>query len=234
MKKIVFDNYKVMSRAAADIVAQAVRAKSDIVLGLPTGSTPVGMYDELAKDYAEGKVDFSKAVSFNLDEYAGLDGAHPQSYRYFMEQHLFGRVNIARGNTHVPDGVAKDLDKAAKEFDAKIFQKGGIDLFVLGIGQNGHIGFNEPAASMPAYTHVVELAEDTIAANSRLFDDISEVPKRAVTQGLATIMQAKKIILLSSGPAKREAIAKIDSGIITLDCPATVLHMHRDITLLLC
>jgi len=225
-----------MSRAAADIVAAAVKVKPDTVLGLPTGSTPIGMYAELVKDYKSGKVDFSKVTTFNLDEYVGLDEKHKQSYRRFMQEQLFDHVNIKPSNTHVPSGTARDLKKAAKDFEAKLKESGGVDLFVLGIGTNGHIGFNEPAVNMPAYTHVVGLAEETIKVNAdKFFDgDMKAVPKTAVSMGLATIMQAKKIILLSSGESKKDAISKIESEVLTLDWPGTVLHMHRDVTLLVC
>jgi len=234
MQKITYKDYAAMSRAAADIVAATVKAKPNAVLGLPTGSTPIGLYAELVKDYKAGKVDFSAVTTFNLDEYVGLDAKHEQSYRRFMQEQLFDHINIKPSNTHVPSGIAKDLDRTNKEYEALIKKSGGVDLFVLGIGTNGHIGFNEPAVSMPAYTHVVGLAEETIKVNADKFfnGDMKAVPKTAVSMGLASIMQAKKIILLADAVSKRDAIAKIDAGIITLDCPGTVLHMHRDITLL--
>ena len=234
MERTVYKSYDEMSRAAAEIVIAAVKAKPDLVLGLPTGTTPIGLYDALAAAYKAGRVDFSRVKTFNLDEYAGLAPNHPQSYRYFMNKYLFSRINIKPENTYVPDGVAANLDAAAREYDALIERSGGIDLFVVGIGQNGHIGFNEPAASMPAGTHVVALTQNTIEANSRLFDDISQVPRQAVTQGMATILKAKKILLLSSGEAKRAALDKMFSGIITLDCPATLLNLHRGVTVLTC
>jgi len=233
MKKIICKTYNEMSWKAADIVITAVKEKPGLVLGLPTGTTPIGMYDALANAYKDGFVNFSRVATFNLDEYVGLTPDHPQSYRYFMDKHLFGRVNIKPKNTHVPDGAAADLGAAARNYDALIEKSGGIDLFVVGIGQNGHIGFNEPAASMPAFTHVVELTQNTIEANSRLFNGMSEVPLKAVTQGMATILRAKKILLLASGESKRAALEKMESGIITLDCPATLLNLHRDVTALL-
>ncbi|MCL2370280.1 MAG: glucosamine-6-phosphate deaminase [Firmicutes bacterium] len=235
MKKNNYKDYAAMSRAAADIVVATVKAKPNAVLGLPTGSTPIGMYAELVKDYKAGKVDFSEVTTFNLDEYIGLDTKHEQSYRRFMQEQLFDHINIKPSNTHIPSGTAKDLNKAAKEFEDLLKKSGGVDLFVLGIGTNGHIGFNEPAASMPAYTHVVGLAEETIKVNADKFfaGDMKAVPKTAVSMGLATIMKANKIILLSNGESKNDAIAKIDSQVLTLDCPATVLHMHRDVTLLI-
>ena len=232
MKKFVFKTYEEMSSAAAQIVIAAIKEKPDVVLGLPTGSTPIGIYDALAGANKEGKVDFSRVITFNLDEYVGLPPEHPQGYRYFMNKHLFSRVNIKPENTHVPSGAAKDLDAAAKDYDALIEKNGGIDLFVVGIGQNGHIGFNEPAASMLAGTHVVELTENTIEANSRPFNNKAEVPKKAVTQGMATILKAKRILLLSSGEAKRVALEKMFSGVITLDCPATLLNLHNNVAVL--
>lgn len=234
MKKITFNDYYEMSRAAAGIVIQAVKKKPWIKLGLPTGSTPIGMYDALTWAYSAGEVDFSRVKTFNLDEYVGLGPSHEQSYRFFMNKYLFSRVNITPENAYVPDGTAPDLDAAAAAYDAVIEKAGGIDLFVLGIGQNGHIGFNEPAAVMPAGSHVVTLTQNTIEANSRLFKDISEVPKQAVTQGMATILRAKKILLLASGESKRDALKKMESGDITLDCPATLLALHRDVTVLSC
>ena len=233
MERITYKTYDEMSRAAAELVIAAIKKKPDLVLGLPTGSTPIGLYDALAASYKAGLVDFSSVKTFNLDEYAGLEPGHPQSYRYFMNKHLFSRVNIKPANTYVPDGVAADLDASARKYDALIERNGGIDLFVVGIGQNGHIGFNEPAVSMPAGTHVVTLTQNTIEANSRLFDNISQVPKQAVTQGMATILKAKKILLLSSGEAKRAALDKMFSGNITLDCPATLLNLHGDVTILM-
>ena len=232
MKKITYSSYEKMSASAADIIIKAVKEKPGLVLGLPTGSTPIGMYGALAKAYSAGAVDFSRVKTFNLDEYAGLSPEHPQSYRYFMNKHLYSRVNLKPQNAHMPDGAAKDLEASAKAYDALIEKCGGVDLFFVGIGQNGHIAFNEPAVSMPAFTHVVELTESTIIANSRLFNDISEVPKRAVTCGLATILRAKKIVLLSNGGSKSDALAKMESGILTLNCPASLLNLHRDVTVL--
>jgi len=236
MKKTIFKNYEEMSTAAANIVAAAIGAKPNIVLGLPTGSTPCGMYSNLVAMHKAGKLDFSQVKSFNLDEYVGLQENHNQSYRFFMQTQLFNHVNILPQNTYVPSGTAKNLEEAAALFDKKIEEEGGIDLFVLGIGANGHIGFNEPAASMPAYTHVVDLTKQTIEDNARAFfgGNMKAVPKKAITQGLATILQAKKIILLASGKSKAAAIESIDKKILTLNCPATMLHLHNNVELLVC
>ncbi|KAI4453470.1 glucosamine-6-phosphate isomerase [Holotrichia oblita] len=224
-----------MSQAAADIVLAELAKKPKMVLGLPTGTTPIGMYDALAKAHKEDKVDFSGVTTFNLDEYVGLAPDHEQSYWYFMNKYLYSRTNLKRENVHVPNGAAQDLDaRFAREYDEMIKNSGGIDLFVVGIGQNGHIAFNEPAAEMPAFTHVVELTQNTINANARLFDDISQVPRKALTQGMATIMHAKKILLLAGGPAKRDAIKRMTSGVLTLDCPASLLNLHPDVTILDC
>ena len=202
MKIIIEDTYEGMSRAAADVIAEVVAAKPDCVLGLATGSTPIGLYAELVKDCAEGKISFADVTSFNLDEYRGLAGDHVQSYRYFMNDNLFDHVDIDKSRTHVPDGTNPDAETVGAEYEEAIKQAGGVDIQLLGIGHNGHIGFNEPCDCFPQITHVVQLTESTITANSRLFDSIDEVPREAYTMGIGTVMAARKILLVANGEGK--------------------------------
>ncbi|MFS8501779.1 MAG: glucosamine-6-phosphate deaminase, partial [Caldicoprobacter sp.] len=199
MKVIICKNYDEMSQTAAEIVAKQINSNPHTVLGLATGSTPVGMYKTLVKMYKEGKVDFSNVVTFNLDEYVGLDKDHPCSYHRFMDENLFNHINIKRENVHLPNGVAPSLEEECKAYEKMIAKAGGITLQVLGIGHNGHIGFNEPGTPFHSLTHVVELAQRTIEANSRFFNSPDEVPRKAISMGIKTIMQAQKILLLASG-----------------------------------
>lgn len=220
------DDYKGMSRKAAEIVASEVTLKPDCVLGLPTGSTPVGMYQQLIEWNKAGDLDFSEVKTCNLDEYVGLDPTHDQSYRYFMQSNLFDHINIKPEHTHVPEGNAADPDAACKRYDDIIRDLGGIDLQVVGIGRNGHVGFNEPSTSFPADTHVVDLTEDTIDANSRLFASRDEVPKRAMTMGVRPIMQAKRVLMIVNGENKAAAVKAAFSGPITPEVPASILQLH--------
>lgn len=229
MKVIIANNYNEMSKIAAQEIARLLYVKPNAVLGLATGSTPEGVYKELVQLNKENKVDFSKVVSFNLDEYRGLSGDHPQSYRYFMDKNLFDHVNIDKKNTHVPNGVAEDIEKECREYDEAIEEAGGIDLQLLGIGTNGHIGFNEPSDYLNLNTHLTSLTKETINANSRFFDSIEEVPTEAITMGLGSIMKAKKIILLASGEKKAEIIAKLVEDKISTRVPASILQVHTDV-----
>lgn len=229
MKVIVTNNYEEMSKIAAKEIAKLLYVKPEAVLGLATGSTPEGVYKELVELNKEHRVDFSKAMSYNLDEYKGLKGDHPQSYRYFMDTNLFNHVNIDKRKTHVPNGVAEDIEKECKEYDEAIEKAGGIDLQLLGIGGNGHIGFNEPSDYLDLNTHLTSLTEDTIKANSRFFDCIEEVPTEAITMGLGSIMKAKKIILLASGTKKAEIISKLVEDKISTRVPASILQVHPDV-----
>jgi len=229
----VFDTYDEVSVYTAELLAEVVRAKEDAVLGLATGSSPVGMYKELIKLHKDGKLDFSKAKSINLDEYVGLDGNHEQSYRYFMNTNLFDHVNIDKKNTFVPDGTAEDLAKGAQKYDKLIESMGGIDVQVLGIGPNGHIGFNEPAEELKMNTHVADLTEGTIQANARFFESEKDVPTKAVTMGVGPIMKAKKIILIASGENKAWAVKSLTDDVITTMIPATLLKLHPDVTVVL-
>lgn len=226
-------DYEAMSKAAAEMLLDQVKEKKDAVLGLATGSTPIGMYDEVVKAYEKGEADFSDVVSYNLDEYYPIKHDNDQSYHYFMKETLFKHINIKPENTHVPSGETDDVEKTSREYDEAIYSLGGVDLQVLGIGNNGHIGFNEPAPVFAKGTGLVDLTESTISANSRFFASIDEVPKKAVSMGIATIMTAKKIMLMASGKGKAEIIAATILGEITPDVPASALQLHRDVTFFL-
>ena len=230
MKFIKTDSYEKLSRQAANIISAQVIMKPDSVLGLATGSSPIGIYRQLIEWYKKGDVDFSEVTSINLDEYVGLTETDDQSYRYFMQHYFFDHININRENTYVPNGCAADLEKECAEYDARIARFGGIDLQLLGIGLDGHIGFNEPGDVFVKNTHVVDLHESTIEANSRFFNSIDEVPKQAVTMGMVSIMQAKKILLIANGKAKKEILEKAFFGPITPAIPASILQLHPDIT----
>ncbi len=232
MKIIVCENYDEMSLKGAEIVKEQVNSKPDCILGLATGSTPVGLYTCLAEMNKKGDVDFSKVTSFNLDEYYPISPENDQSYRYFMNENLFSKINIDIAKTHVPNGMAEDPEKACKEYDESILAAGGIDLQILGIGQNGHIAFNEPADELYEGTHLTGLTESTIKANARFFEKEEDVPTKAVTMGIASIMRARKIIILANGPAKREIVEKLINGGITTNIPASILKVHPDVTLI--
>lgn len=227
----ILDSYEQMSRLAADFVEAQILSKPNTVLGLPTGETPIGMYSALCKDNAEKKVDFSQVTTYNLDEYYPISADNAQSYRYFMNQQLFLHVNIPMEATHVICGEG-DAEKNCADYEKMIHRAGGIDLQVLGIGRNGHIGFNEPNGDPESLTHMVTLTQSTIEANSRLFNSIDEVPTHAVTMGLGTIMRAKRILMLISGKDKHDALHMLLDGKYDASCPATVLLKHNDVTVL--
>lgn len=233
MKLIVKKSYGEVSKEAADIVAAIIRNNPEAVLGLATGSTPIGTYKELIRMYKEEGLDFSNIKSFNLDEYVGLDENHPNSYRYFMNTELFNHINIKKENTHVPDGMVKDIEGYCKQYDKSIEEAGGVDIQILGIGPNGHIAFNEPDKELSVGTFKVKLTDSTIEANKRFFDSIDDVPKTAMTMGIGTIMKAKKIILLATGKAKKDAIRYIiEEGKLNTEVPATLLLLHPDVTII--
>ncbi len=232
MRLIVCENYEKMSEAAADIIASQLILKPDSKLGLATGTTPIGTYDRLAEMNREGKIDFSLVETFNLDEYYPIKADNDQSYRYFMNKYLFDRVNIDKSRTHVPNGEAADPDEEGRAYDQMLARAGGVDIQVLGIGRNGHIAFNEPDECLIAGTHKTALTEDTIEANSRLFNDISEVPTHALTMGMASIMSAKTIILLANGRGKHEAFLRLMDDKITTNVPATFLKLHPNVILI--
>ncbi|WP_373897148.1 glucosamine-6-phosphate deaminase [Haloimpatiens sp. FM7315] len=233
MNIIVVKDYKEMSRKAAKIMASQVILKPDSILGLATGSTPIGMYEELIRMYKNGDLDFSSVKTFNLDEYYGLNKENEQSYYNFMMKNLFKHVNVKKENINIPDGMAMDTEKECLKYEKKIEASGGIDMQVLGIGANGHIGFNEPYESFEPITHLVKLDEKTIKDNSRFFNSVDEVPKTALSMGIKTIMMSKKIILLASGESKKEAIIKTIKGKISPEVPASILQLHKDVTFIL-
>lgn len=232
MKIIVCDNYDEMSKAAAKIVADRVKSNPNSVLGLATGSTPVGMYNELADMNKRGEIDFKAIRTFNLDEYYPISPDNNQSYRYFMNKNLFSKINIDMSNTHILNGLCEDTAEECENFEKLIEQNGGIDLQVLGIGQNGHIGFNEPSENLNSRTHLTDLTENTIQANSRFFDNISDVPTQALTMGMGTILKARKIILLAGGKNKHKAVASLLTSSISTEMPASMLKVHNDVTLI--
>ena len=223
-------DYQDMSRKAANIISAQIIMKPDCVLGLATGSTPVGTYRQLIEWYEKGDLDFSRVSTVNLDEYRGLAHTDPQSYYYFMQENLFDHVNIDKTATHVPDGTNPDAADACAKHEQIIKSLGGIDLQRLGLGNNGHIGFNEPGAAFEKETHLVDLAESTIRANARFFTSIDEVPKQAYTMGIRTIMQAKKILVVVSGESKADIVSRAFFGPVTPEVPASILQMHPDVT----
>lgn len=224
-------DYNHASRVAANIISAQVIMKPDCVLGLATGSTPIGTYEELIRRYEQGDLDFSKVHSINLDEYRGLSPENDQSYRYFMNTHLFDSINIDKKNTYVPDGLEPDKDKACRDYEEIIKVHGGVDLQILGLGHNGHIGFNEPGSTFEKETHCVTLSETTREANARFFNSMDEVPTEAYTMGIGSIMQAKKIVVIVTGEGKREIVKKAFQGPITPEVQASVLQLHSDVIL---
>ena len=223
-------NYQDMSRKAANIISAQVIMKPHCVLGLATGSSPIGTYKQLIEWYNKGDLDFARVMSINLDEYKGLSPENPQSYRYFMNTNLFDHVNIDKTRTYVPNGLEEDSDKACADYNEIIRSVGGIDIQLLGIGGNGHIGFNEPGEAFEKETHCVDLTESTIKANARFFESMDEVPKQAYTMGIKNIMAAKKILLVATGSAKADALYKSLYGPITPNVPASILQLHQDVT----
>lgn len=226
----VVENYEEMSKLAAKIVADEVSKNPDCVLGLATGSSPVGMYKILSDMYKKGELDFKNVKTVNLDEYIGLSENDSQSYAYFMKKNLFEHINVDPLNTHIPCGTASDLEKECDDYEKLIKSLGGVDLQVLGIGRNGHIGFNEPSDEFAQKTYTVELKQSTREANKRFFNSIDEVPKKAITMGIKTILSAKKIILLVYGRQKAMAVKLAISGPITPNVPASALQTHPDVT----
>lgn len=232
MRVILCDNYDEVSMAATKLVESQVNLKPDCVLGLATGSTPVGMYKRLIEKCKNGELDFSEVKTFNLDEYYPISRDNNQSYYYFMNENLFDEINIKKENIHIPNGEAKDVESECEEYEKMIEEAGGIDLQILGIGQNGHIGFNEPDENLNSKTHVTGLTESTIKANSRFFDSIEDVPTKALTMGIATILKSRKIILMACGVEKSDAVAELLTDDIKTDNPATMLKVHPDVVLI--
>ena len=222
-------DYKDMSRKAANIISAQIIMKPNCVLGLATGSTPIGTYEQLVEWYHKGDLDFSKVTSVNMDEYRGLEKSNDQSYDYFMHEHLFDKVNIHPENVNLPDGMAEDAEKECKRYEELIRSLGGVDLQLLGLGHNGHIGFNEPGAAFEKETHCVNLTERTIEANKRFFASADDVPKQAFTMGIKTIMQAKKILVIASGEDKAEILKEAFFGPVTPAVPASILQLHNNV-----
>ena len=231
MKIYMTEDYQTMSRKAANILSAQIILKPNSVLGLATGSTPIGMYKQLVIWYEKGDLDFAQIKTVNLDEYVGLEPTHEQSYRYFMQNNLFDHVNINPANTNVPDGLVADPQAECDWYNQVIRKLGGIDIQVLGMGHNGHIGFNEPGEAFELETHVVDLTDRTIDANARFFASADEVPRQAMTMGIKSIMMAKKILMLVSGEDKAEAVWKAFAGPVTPQVPASILQLHPYVTL---
>lgn len=231
MKIIRTKDYEEMSRKAANLISAQILLKPDCVLGLATGSTPIGIYDQLVEWYKKGDLDFFTVKTVNLDEYKGLTRDNEQSYYYFMHHHLFDRVNIDEENTHVPNGKVENGDEECLRYEALIESMGGVDLQLLGLGRNGHIGFNEPAADFPKITHCVDLTESTIEANKRFFASADEVPRQAYTMGIGTIMKADKILVVANGEDKADAVAAMVQGKINPEVPASILQLHNNVIL---
>ena len=230
MKVIKVKNYEELSRTAATIIAGVILSRPDCILGLATGSSPVGTYDQLAAMYEEGILDFSHVKSVNLDEYVGLSPHHEQSYRYFMQDNLFNHIDIKPENTHVLNGLARDLEGECTRYNHLIQDLGGIDLQLLGMGHNGHIAFNEPGDDFGLETHLVHLTDSTIQANARFFSSIDEVPRQALSMGIKNIMQARHILLIASGEAKADALYEAVYGPITPHVPASILQLHDEVS----
>ena len=232
MRIICAKDYKEMSEMAADIIGAQILLKPDAVLGLATGSTPIGTYEELVRRYEAGRLDFGKIKTVNLDEYRGLTRDNDQSYYYFMHTHLFDHININKNNTNVPDGMEPDALKAGQDYENIIKNYGGIDLQLLGLGNNGHIGFNEPGDEFIDKTHVVDLTQSTIEANKRFFASIDDVPKQAYTMGIGSIMRAKRVLMVVNGKGKAEIVKEAFFGPITPKVPASILQLHNDFILI--
>ena len=224
------ENYETMSKKAADILASVVHLNPACVLGLATGSTPVGLYKELIAKYNAGELSFAEIHTVNLDEYKGLAGTHDQSYRYFMQDNLFNHIDVKPENTNVPDGLAEDAEAECARYDELVACLGYADIQLLGLGHNGHIGFNEPDSAYTKPTHVVDLTQSTIDANARFFASADDVPRQALTMGMGCIMAAKKVLLVANGAGKADAIYKMICGPITPECPASILQLHPDVT----
>lgn len=230
MRFIMGKDYKDVSRKAANIVSAQIIMKPSCTLGLATGSSPIGTYEQLVNWYNKGDLDFSEVTTINLDEYKGLPSNHIQSYRYYMDSHLFNHVNINKNNTYVPNGLAQDERVECARYNSIIKQSGGIDLQLLGLGHNGHIGFNEPDEAFEKETHCVKLSDNTIKANARLFEALEEVPRYAFTMGIKSIMQAKKIVVIVAGEDKADIVRQAFFGSVTPKVPGSILQMHNDVT----
>ncbi|GAB3805003.1 glucosamine-6-phosphate deaminase [Virgibacillus kimchii] len=232
MNIIKVKDYQEMSERAGETLVRTLNAKDNPVLGLATGSTPEGMYAYLVEKYKTGKISFADAQTFNLDEYVGLDAEDPNSYTFYMHKHLFSQVDLPDQNAHLPNGTAENLEEECKAYERKIERAGKIDLQVLGIGLNGHIGFNEPGTPFKSRTHIVELDESTRQANARFFNSMEEVPTQALTMGIESIMESREILMLISGEKKSETLTQLLNGKVTESFPASILHEHPNVTII--
>jgi glucosamine-6-phosphate deaminase len=232
MEIIITETLATMSKLAADMIQRQLLRKPSSVLGLATGSTPVGLYEELVRRYHEEGLDFSKVITFNLDEYLDLPPSHPQSYRHFMNHHLFKHINVDPKNIHVPYGHAGEVEEFCEWYEREIERAGGIDIQVLGIGTDGHIAFNEPGSSLGSRTRLKTLTRETIDDNARFFDNPDDVPRFAITMGVGTILEAREILLLASGPKKADIVTQALEGPITAQVSASALQMHRQVTVI--
>ena len=228
MEVIIQKDYKSLSRIAAQVIVEVLNAKPNAVLGMATGSTPLGLYQELVRLHKERQLDFSRVTTFNLDEYVGLNVTHPQSYHYFMHEHFFRHVNIQPQNINIPSGTTSNYTAFCQWYERRIAECGGIDVQILGIGTDGHIGFNEPTSSLSSRTRLKTLSEQTINDNARFFERREDVPVYAITMGVGTILEARKLILIASGKSKAKAIAQAVEGPVTSMITASALQMHRD------
>ena len=229
----VFASGEQLDEACADLIGGMIRVKPRAVLGLATGGTPLGVYRRLIDDYRNGLISFRQVTTFNLDEYVGLPEDHPESYHAYMRRNLFDHIDLPPERAHLPNGNAADLAAECRRYDALIEEAGGIDLQLLGIGHNGHIGFNEPGPELVTGTHVVELAEETRRANARFFRSVDEVPRQAITMGVGTILKARTIALIAKGADKADIVRRALEGPITTDCPASLLQTHPQLIVLL-
>jgi glucosamine-6-phosphate deaminase len=232
MEVIIQRDYNQMSRAAAELVAEVLNTKPNAVLGMATGSTPLGLYQELVRLHQEAQLDFSRVTTFNLDEYVGLSVNHPQSYHYFMHEHFFQHVNIPRHNINIPSGTTSNYPAFCQWYEKRIAECGGIDLQILGIGSDGHIAFNEPGSSLSSRTRLKTLSKQTIDDNARFFERREDVPVYAITMGVGTILDAHKLVLVASGKAKAKAVAQAVEGPVTSMVTASALQLHRDATVI--
>jgi glucosamine-6-phosphate deaminase len=232
MKMIEVENYQQMSEKAAEYIIDRVTNLPSIKLGLATGGTPIGTYKHLIEDYQKNGTSYLNVTTFNLDEYIGLSGENKNSYRYYMNDLFFNHIDINKGKTHIPQGDVSDMQRECLRYEELITENGGIDLQILGIGGNGHIGFNEPGTSFHSKTHIVDLAPSTIEANARFFTQLEEVPTKAITMGISTIMKSKEILLLVSGESKKEALDKLMNGPVDESFPASILKNHPRVTII--
>jgi glucosamine-6-phosphate deaminase len=233
LRVVIVSDYGSASKKAASIMAKEIRSKPNAVLGLATGSTPLGTYKELVKMHKKDGLDFSRVRTFNLDEYYGLPPSHPQSYHRFMEENFFSKVNVKKRNIHIPDGLAKDVGAFCREYEEMIRLSGGIDVQLLGIGRDGHMGFNEPGSSLGSRTRLKTLTEETVRDNARFFSNAREVPKLAITMGVGTILDARKLLLIATGEAKADAVKASIEGPVTAQVTASALQLHPSVTCIL-